>query len=521
MGLTQHTAAIIPAPGSGPLVWAIDGMERVRLDDISRGTTFIELWAARGEYEPFQIAIRAPAGGLDEVDLSVGPLWSDNGTGIPVENVTLYRQHFIGVAQGSPAWRRNHPLPPDGRPNEPLGPGIYPEPLIPFRDPIGGAVLPAAPLIAAPFSVPAGHTQPIWVDIFVPPDTLSGTYHATFTVTSVQGTADIGLTLHVWDFELPLKPSLRSDFGFWNALDKASAVTLVRHRLMPRDIEPAWLERLAKFGLNGVNIGFWSHLNQRACAAGENAMLPPPTVDEVKAIARVFERGLAHHSYFADEIDDCSTYEASAEQVRDFARALQEGGTTPLLTAYPSDAFWIDGPFIWALPPYAFLQSDGLERVREHGQELWSYNAVYLDNYSPKWLLDYPALNFRLQPGFISQSLGLTGLLYWAVDYWVEGEEWAEPIAFGPNYPGEGVLVYPGSMVGVEGVVPGLRLKWLREGVEDYEYVELLKQQGEGAFALELTRSVGRSFVDWSRNPAAVQAVRRRLGDRLHELASR
>jgi hypothetical protein len=142
------------------------------------------------------------------------------------------------------------------------------------------------------------------------------------------------------------------------------------------------------------------------------------------------------------------------------------------------------------------------------------------DNYSPKFLLDYAPINFRIRPGFISQSMDLTGLFYWTVDYWVEGNEWNDVTAFGPNYPGEGVLTYPGSWVGIDGVAPGMRLKWIREGIEDYEYLELLKRRGEGAFARSVGTPVAESFKKWTRSVAALYDARQRLGDRLHELAA-
>ena len=296
---------------------------------------------------------------------------------------------------------------------------------------------------------------------------------------------------------------------------------LVRHRLMPRTVRPAWRPRLVEHGLNGLNIGFWSRLDGETCTDGVAGMLPAPSVAEVWAAVRASADVPFTYAYFADEITDCHADPAVAQAVRQFARRLQEGGTTPLLTAYPLEALRIDGPFIWALHADAFADPAGLKPARASGQSLWSYNSVHLDNYSPKWLLDYPATNFRLQPGFISQSVGLTGLLYGAVDYWTLEDPWNDVARFSAVYPGEGVLTYLGSWVGTEAVAPGLRLKWLREGVEDYEYVALSKRRGEGELALRWVRTVGGSFLAWSRDPQAVYAVRDRLGRRLHELGSR
>lgn len=37
------------------------------------------------------------------------------------------------------------------------------------------------------------------------------------------------------------------------------------------------------------------------------------------------------------------------------------------------------------------------------------------------------------------------------------------------------MLFYCGKQVGIKRVVPSMKLKWLRKGVEDYEYLEMLK----------------------------------------------
>ena len=42
------------------------------------------------------------------------------------------------------------------------------------------------------------------------------------------------------------------------------------------------------------------------------------------------------------------------------------------------------------------------------------------------------------------------------------------------------IIVYPGAAVGLSGqVMPSMRLKYLRDGVDDYDYVQLLKAQGQ------------------------------------------
>src|SRR5205823_5265599 len=122
---------------------------------------------------------------------------------------------------------------------------------------------------------------------------------------------------------------------------------------------------------------------------------------------------------------------------------------------------------------------------------------------------------------FISQSLGLTGMLYWRVDRFTS-DPWNNPNTTGVfssgNYPGEGMLVYPGGPVGVAGVVPSMRLKWLRDGVEDYDYVEILKNLGNPGMALQIARGVGPDWSNWTRDPNAVASARQQLGEAINQI---
>ena len=67
---------------------------------------------------------------------------------------------------------------------------------------------------------------------------------------------------------------------------------------------------------------------------------------------------------------------------------------------------------IWTLLPLAYddAQSYTPPRVTyilQKGDAAWSYNDLVQDSYSPKWELDFPPIDYRIQPGFISQSLGI------------------------------------------------------------------------------------------------------------------
>jgi hypothetical protein len=114
-------------------------------------------------------------------------------------------------------------------------------------------------------------------------------------------------------------------------------------------------------------------------------------------------------------------------------------------------------------------------------------------------------------------------MLYWRVDKW-PSDPWNNVNNAGTysssNYPGEGMLVYPGGPVGVKGVVASMRLKWLRDGVEDYDYVQILKGLGKGDLAMEISRSVAPDWTNWTRDPGAVATARQKLGEAIDRLMS-
>ncbi len=70
--------------------------------------------------------------------------------------------------------------------------------------------------------------------------------------------------------------------------------------------------------------------------------------------------------------------------------------------------------------------------------------------------------------------------------------------------------MYPGSRVGIEGVVPSIRLKMVRRGMQDYEYFWLAKQRGKDPDpvvdriirrALDETTRPEYTAGEWSKDP--------------------
>ncbi len=268
----------------------------------------------------------------------------------------------------------------------------------------------------------------------------------------------------------------------------------------------------------------------------------------------------AHMPYgFLDEPSSKEAY----EKIRAWGRLFDEvekrvGTSAPLMITEqpePEDTEWgsLDGFVdIW-VPEFNAIWLDdyydqgAIERQLEAGNRVWSYAALayvpsewhrshpfsrsLVDSHPPKWLIDYAPINFRI-PTWLNALYGITGLLYWDTIWWAEGvdvwqdagtyrhEDPNDPDSWGTILNGEGFLIYPGyrRQIGFDGPVPSMRLKWFREAVEDFAYIQLLREAGEWSFARKQIHRFARGVGDWDDDMEALYAARRSMGERLSAL---
>lgn len=481
-------------------VWVIPSMYRVGESDPAGAESTIVLQAARGECASFQIVMRAPSGGSARI--SASDLSGANGKTIGAGSYEFFREGYVNV---------NRPSFDYGSGNRPLGSGWYADPLFPLDS---GAV-----------EIPSGKNQPVWVDLFVPTSAPPGAYEGTVDVAGEKIAGRVNVKLTVWNFTLPSRPSLRSSFGVHGPrmTDTATHELLLRHKLMPATVVPRESSGLAsRLGLNISGLWFSSGANPKNCT-----ILPAPSLNALRRAVAYYPAGLDVYVYVADEIDRCVNLR---DRVKEWARVAHAAGAKTLATLTPVPELYDSGPDsprpaidIWVL--LAGMHESAPDRVADalaRGMEIWSYTALAQESYSPKWAIDYAPANYRIQPGFLNQSLGYKGLLYWSVDQWT-----ADPFRDVTSYsegsyafPGEGMLVYPGPQGERSGTTPSMRLKWLRAGVDDFEYVEILKGLGRGNWAIETIRAVARDWKNWASDPACIDAVRRKLGEEIDRLQS-
>ena len=499
-----------------PIVWVVPStLDRVGPTDAPGVRTNAVIHAARGEFESFQVAIQAPSGGLTNVNFSVSKLVGPRGTMLSPTSLILYREWYVTVKHHSPTY--------NGPPNLPITKmNTFPDALIPFLDAATGKRPVEAKIKAVPFDLVAGHNAVIWVDVFVPRGTAAGQYRGAYTVTSDQGMFEGRIHLRVWGFTLPLKPSLKSSFNGCCRTVPGANEELLRNRIMPDSVHPANEKMfIDRYGLNATDLGFFSGVSYGQCSASE-----PPSVHVIESAKAKHQTDLYLYDDSADPESSCSSQAFYHAMIR-WAQNMHQGGVQNLVTQEPVPQLYDDGlgrgrsvVDIWTMLPLAYDDAQSyspprVTHVLKKGDKVWSYNALVQDSYSPKWELDFLPIDYRVQAGFISQSLGLTGLLYWSVDDW-STHPWENPQGGqNPDYPGEGVLVYPGGPAGLKGVAPSMRLKYLRDGVEDYEYLQLLKNCGQAAFALAEAQRVGPDWTHWTRDESLLESVREQLGSQI------
>src|SRR5215472_3483935 len=92
------------AHADNPAVWTAPSLHRVGMSDPTGESAQANLWAARGEYESFQIVVNGGAKGLSHVNVAVSDLSGPGGQAIPKTSFTLYREKYMHVTSSSPNW---------------------------------------------------------------------------------------------------------------------------------------------------------------------------------------------------------------------------------------------------------------------------------------------------------------------------------------------------------------------------------------------------------------------------------
>ena len=258
-------------------------------------------------------------------------------------------------------------------------------------------------------------------------------------------------------------------------------------------------------------MSFWSGADNK-----NPVMKAAPSETDVQARINKHSSKLKLFNYTADEISKYVT--ELKDGIIDYAEVLHKYNVKQLITMppvaelldYGTGSSAVD---IWTMLPKQYEpNADLIKTAREKGCEIWTYNCLVQDSYSPKFLLDYPLINYRIHPGFINYALDVDGFLYWRIDnYQNLTDPWTSlsDATEGTVWNGDGILFYPGEDVGLNDTfVPSLRAKAIRDGFEDYELCVA------AGITVDEVSVIASSFSNWTQDNNVLLTNRNILGNK-------
>ncbi len=531
---------------------------KVRPHEMPVGQSNASIFAARNEFESFQVIVKAPNAPVRGLRASFSvPLTGPGGTAIPSRNVTVYREGYYNV---------RYPSDLEGTV------GRWPDPLIPAVDPLLGQTRNAFPV-----DVPVGENRAIWVDILVPIDAPAGDYQGKLRLTAEGLSVDIPVNLKVLNFTLPSTTTLKSSFGFTpgrecmlgapgcetdhgvrarakqlfirSALD--NRMTIARpHATNLRTGSTTGIQEFRTYTLPFIRgtgptrlpgARFTTYMVNHHKSYDVGTWREEARLGGFEHLVLLY--GCDEPHFFPVYGDDYNNWQICKSQLAQAERAwpsaprlvtahiqsaAENGGLAPVdimvvnveLLHGPPGGPWFAGD---QRPLYdQFLQNT------TRPKEVWLYAACGShgcvrdnDPYTTGWAgyeIDAPASESRAM-AWLAFRYRLTGTLYFDLAATL-------PTAWDNQYDstgnGDGNMFYLGTpdRIGGTDAIPieSLRMKHVRDGYEDYEYLEQLRRLGYGNEAHEIARSLFPAPYDTARGDEQVQAARRRLAQRLASL---
>ncbi|MES2802054.1 MAG: hypothetical protein V4654_06145 [Bdellovibrionota bacterium] len=393
----------------------------------------------------------------------------------------------------------------------------------------------------------------------------AGTYTGELTFSALKETITIPVKLQIFDVTLPVKFELKTTFGFapWEVLKKHYGTwhkderslydqyyeSALEHRIDLHKIYDKFPETNAKDPLTDAPPNKRSFGQQtKPLYAGlmhKNGYqmtvtdLPvaneyktieneyPLTVKDIEAFWKSLNTSVVKNNYrektfvyYVDEPSEADLRFLGQElrQIKKWAPDVKFLVTSPWRqTLEGAVDIWVLNLVLWDRPnekPPEFYR-----QLQTKKQELWFYVGCNShgcteaeDITNPDLVTDRPSAYTRVFP-WMALRYGATGLLYYDTVYtYSHGGDlspWMDSFDF-TGY-GEGGLFYPCTprlgQCKTQKVIPALRLKVLRDGLEDAQLLIMAQNKG---FDLQELNKVVRHVRDFSLNTADYEMVKRK-----------
>jgi MYXO-CTERM domain-containing protein len=524
---------------SAAQVWVAPAAQKIRpnLQPPAGVDAAAKIAAAKNEFEAFQVVITGQASG---VSMSLDGLDDGAGHSISGRDVVLYREALLNVTQQTGG---------DG------GVGWWPDALVPDVDPIAGEKR-----NAFPFDVPANESRAVLVDVHAPQGTPAGKYKGTVHVTGGV-TQDVPVELTVWDFEIPSTSTLRTAFGMaWNG-------PCVGHgdggcnggdndmKLRARYVQAALDNHVSihqPYFTSTVDASGnenWGAFDQYAGpfldgSAGtrlKGAKLTSVSVDGATkaAVVAAWSKHFRAKGWSATTLFDyvCDEPPLTCQWSDIPGRIAEVRAGDPAMPTLVTTSTWeaqaqgVTGIDLF-VPVINFVEGKpgtalaGDQRAK-FGADTWWYQSCMSFGCSgvggglngsgetgwPTYAVDSDATRNRAME-WLSFSYDMEGELYYETTMaFFSGDPWVNQTAFGGT--GDGTLFYPGTPAKIGGSteipVESLRLKAVRDGMEDYELLNLAKKLGAGDQAKAIALGVFPKTYQATTTAAALDNARGEL----------
>jgi hypothetical protein len=486
-------------------VWVEDCLVKVFLDDKmpANAAKEIRIHTARGEYEAAQIAVRPK-------DDSVGGLRATCGTLKKKDSPKTLPTPRVRYVDSVPIGKNSWQTPPDQL--IATAPAWIPDVLYEVD------------------YVPAwqDRTRSIWLTLNIPGDAEPGIYTGEITVFANEEQIKVPITVQVHSAIVPAKRRLKMtnwvyldsmqrwngckpfDDRFWEFI-RIYAENMAAHRQnmiltplykfygsaqlvgMSADGDrlkfdfanfDRWVDIFLKAGftdIEGSHIGWIDETIYcwfvRDCkVVQENFRADTPEAERylaqfLPALQTHLEQKGWIDSYFQHVRDEPGD---AHKATYDKTRWLMRKHAPKIKTIEATHSTDIEPPTIMVpLLSHFGEKYDIYKAMQEKGREVWFYAACGPNGSYANRFLDYHLLKVRYAH-WLNFKYNVPGYLHWGYNFWPQLSPFTDihmTWSVGPLPPGDSYIVYPTP----QGVLDSIRWEAVRDGIEDYELLEVLK----------------------------------------------
>ncbi len=494
-------------------------------------STTVSLSAARQEYESAQVIVYPLKKDLQGVVLHFSDLINPQ-TNARIDKVNL-SWRFVGFV-------------PTRKPYYPVKfTGLWADPLIPQKN----------------ADVAVGTTQPFWITARVPDQTPPGDYEGRMTVQADDlPPQSIPFKLHVYDFTLPRESHLKTAFDFYGHITKMRypqgekeseiawqarvddindkfIIEMLKYRMNPiLNIDPTSqsdlgrVDRYQVYGLNNFSIG------KRGGTFNNNWPTDEESINGLEGLYRTYAELLHLNRMF--DFTYIYTWDEGA-----IGNPLPAKIAAMIHRAFPKlknmvcyhgfwdpdkDPEWGRDIDIWTFNADQFNETL-MRKLQKIGKEIWMYVSGPAGLGAPNLVIDHDSMDYRIIP-WLCWKYDITGFLYWCVNWWVVSDPFQSAVNTKWKQNGNGLLFYPGE----DGPLASVRTEVFRDGMEDYEYIQMLIKKIKEAKILKVDQkyakeiedsiklmtvdaSIAKSMTQFTKDGAVITARRHAIAQKIEE----